>query len=132
MTRARLKAALLLVAVLLVGAVGGGAVATTVAARRVTALFEGSPKDTMARLYGFVLHRRLHLSAQQQRDVEAVVREDHAELAKLMQTIEPRLAELRHRRHARIRALLTAEQQRGFDALAARFEARHREELDVE
>ena len=132
MSRPRARAALLLVAVLLVGAVAGGALTTVVIARRLTALFEGSPKDTMAKLYGFELDRRLRLSPAQRTEVEAIVREDHAELARLMQTIEPRLGELRHRRHARIRALLTPEQQQKFDPLEARFEERHRAEIDLD
>ena len=53
MRRPRLSATLLLVGVLLVGAVGGAALATLVITRRLTALFEGSPKLTMARLYGW-------------------------------------------------------------------------------
>jgi hypothetical protein len=128
---ARVKAFLSLLAVLLLGVVIGGAGATVVITRKLTALLD-SPKDTMARLYGFELDRRLHLSREQREQVEAIVRADHAPLAKLMQTLEPELVQLRQRRHERIRALLTAEQQPRFDEMARRFEQRHREEIDLE
>lgn len=132
MMRARTKAIALLVAVLVVGAILGSALTTIVITRRLTALFDGSPKDTMARLYGFELDRELHLSREQRAAVEEIVREDHAPLAKLMQTIEPQLTVLRHARHARIRALLTPAQQPRFDQLADRFEQRHRAEIDLD
>jgi hypothetical protein len=128
----RLSAVLLLVGVLVVGAVAGAAGATLVITRRLTALFEGSPKLTMARLYGFELDRQLHLSPEQRAAVERIVAEDHAELARIGQGNEPRLQPLRQRRHARIRELLTVEQQARFDELAQKFEQRRRQEIDLD
>lgn len=130
MKRRRLLAALVLVGVFLLGAVAGASTATVVVARRIARLFE-SPKETMARLYGWQLGRRLHLTDAQRAEVERIVLDDHAELAKLWQTIEPQAAELRRRRHARIRAILTPEQQREADVLEGEFERRHREEIDL-
>jgi hypothetical protein len=130
--RPRLGAALVLLSVLLVGAIAGAATATLVITRRLSQLFEGSPKQTMARLYGFELGRQLHLSSDQRSAIESIVAEDHVELARLGREHEPQLSVLRHRRHARIRELLTPAQQSKFDQLSAQFEQRRRQEIDLD
>jgi hypothetical protein len=131
MTRPRLRAALLLVAVFAAGAVAGGALSIHVATRRVAAILHGDPKQTLPRLYGEVLGRRLHLTAQQRADVERIVGDDHAQLARMGQSLYTEAAEMRRRRHARIREILTPSQQPVFDALAAEYERRRREEIDL-
>jgi hypothetical protein len=131
MKRPKLGAALVLAGVLVVGAVAGAAGATLLITRRLGALFE-SPQLTTARLYGFELDRQLHLSPEQRAAVERIVAEDHAELARIGRDDEPRLAPLRQRRHARIRELLSPAQQTRFDELAARLEARRRQEIDLD
>jgi hypothetical protein len=83
------------------------------------------------RTYGWLLGRRLHLSEAQRAEVERIVREDRPEVAKLWRSIEPQAAELRKRRHERIRALLTPEQLRAAEALEREFDRRHQEELDL-
>jgi uncharacterized membrane protein len=130
-TPVRLRAALVLVAVFAAGAVAGGAVAVHLGTRRFAAILEGDPKLTLPRLYGEVLGRRLHLTAQQRADVERIVGEDHAELARMGQSLYTEASEMRRRRHARIREILTPAQQPAFDALAAEYERRRRAEIDL-
>ena len=127
----RARAALVIVAVFLAGAVVGSALTVRVVARRVSAIFEGDPKQTLARLYGAELDRRLHLSRDQRKAVEQVVNDDHAALARLGQSSYPELSEMRRKRHARIRELLTPEQRATFDVIAVENEKRRREEIDL-
>ena len=69
MRRRRLWAALVLAGVLVLGTVIGAATATMVITRRLRRLV-AAPKQTMARIYGWELGRRLHLSAAQRAEVE--------------------------------------------------------------
>jgi hypothetical protein len=131
MTRSRLRAAALLAAVFVAGAVAGGALAVTLSMRGLSAILEGDPKQTLARLYGAVLERRLGLTAQQRAEVERIVNEDHAELSRMGQALYSETSEMRRRRHARIRALLTPAQQPAFDQLAEEYERRRRDEIDL-
>jgi hypothetical protein len=128
----RAKALLILLAVFLAGAATGSAVAVHVAARRMRALFEGEPQLVLPRLYGATLDRRLHLTADQRRAVERIVEDDHAERARIGQTVYPQLVELRRRRHARIREVLTAEQRVMFDPMIQELELRRRQDLDLD
>lgn len=127
----RAKAAAVVLGAFVAGAVGGSALTLHVAARRVTALFAGDPRGTLARIYGAELGRRLHLRADQRVDVERIVDADHAELARVGRTVYPELVEIRRRRHARIREILTPEQRPVFDGMVEDFERRRREELDL-
>ena len=127
----RARAALVIVGVFLAGAVVGSAVTVRVVARRVSAIFEGDPKQTLARLYGAELDRRLHLTRDQRGAVERIVNDDHGTLARLGQSSYPELSELRRKRHARIRELLTPQQRAAFDVLAEENEKRRREEVDL-
>jgi hypothetical protein len=125
------KAALLLLAVFLLGAASGGALGVRMTARRLGAVFEGDPRGVLPRLYVYEIDRRVGLSAEQRAQVAEIVEADHGELARIGQGLYPQLSELRARRHARIRAILTPEQWPAFDALAARQERRRREEIDL-
>jgi hypothetical protein len=128
----RLRAALVLAAVFLVGAIGGGAAVTLLITRRIAAVFEGSPKRTMAKVYAFELDRKVGLTRQQREEVERVVYDDHAAIARELQRIEPELSALRKARHQRILALLSLEQRAVAEKLDEKFERRHREEIDLE
>jgi hypothetical protein len=131
LNRTRLRAAVLLVVVFVAGAIAGGALAVKLSMHGLTAILEGDPRQALSSLYGAVLGRRLHLTDEQRSAVVRIVDEDHAELARLGRTLYPEMSGMRRRRHARIRALLTPAQQAEFDVMAADYERRRREELDL-
>jgi hypothetical protein len=131
-SRARFKAAAILAGVFLAGAVSGGALTARVVSQRFQSILEGNPKRVLPRLYGEVLSRRLGLSAAQRTEVESIVDDDHAELARAGQGLYAELSAMRRRRHERIRAVLTPAQQPVFDALVADYERRRREEIDLD
>ena len=85
----------------------------------------------MARIYGALLDRKLHLSREQREQIERMVYEDHPAVAKQLQRIEPELAQLRHARHLRILAVLTPEQRTLAEQLDEKNERRHRDEIDL-
>jgi hypothetical protein len=125
------KAAVVLVGTFLAGAVGGGAMTLHVMTRKLSALFEGEPTHTLARLYGAELDRRLGLHDGQRAEIESIVDADHAELSAVGQEVYPALAAIRKRRHARIREVLTPEQRTTFDAMVEANERRRRAEIDL-
>ena len=127
----RTKAILVVLGVFLAGAVGGSALTLHLVARRLSGLFEGIPKHTLARLYGEELGRRLHLSAEQRAEVERIVNDDHTELARVGQSLYPELSDMRRKRHGRIREILAPEQRAAFDALVDENERRRRAEIDL-
>jgi hypothetical protein len=131
MRRPRLIAGLLLAAMFAVGAVVGAAVTAALGARQLTAVFEGPPQGTVARAYGWRLRWALHLSRAQEAEVVRIVQEDHDEAAAVRREAEPRLVEIRRRRHERIRSVLSRDQQRAFDQLVTRYEAQRRQELGI-
>ncbi len=127
----RARAAVVLLGAFLAGAVGGGAITLHVVTRKLSALFEGDPTQSLARLYGADLDRRLRLQDGQRAEIERIVNADHAELSAVGREVYPRLAEIRKRRHARIREILTPEQRATFDAMVIANERRRREEIDL-
>ncbi|HEX3769317.1 MAG TPA: hypothetical protein VHV30_00565 [Polyangiaceae bacterium] len=130
--RARLRAVVILLGVFAAGAVSGGAIMARTVSHQIQRVLEGNPKKVLPLLYGDVLARRLGLSDAQRSEVERIVDEDHAELARAGRTLYPELSVMRQKRHARIRALLTPAQQGPFDAMVADYERRRREEIDLE
>ena len=131
MKAVRLRAGALLAAVFLAGAAAGSALAIHLSMRGFAAILEGDPKRSLALLYGDVLQRRLHLTPAQRGEVERIVDDDHAQLAQMGRALYAETSAMRSRRHARIRALLTPAQQIVFDQLAAEYERRRREEIDL-
>jgi hypothetical protein len=70
------------------------------------------------------LTRELDLRADQQQQVETILRESGEEFARLRQEIRPRFQEIRGRSRDRIRALLDPGQQARFETLAQEWERR--------
>jgi hypothetical protein len=70
------------------------------------------------------LTSELNLRADQQQQVEAILRESGEEFARLRQEIRPRFQEIRERSRGRIRALLDPGQQANFEKLAQEWERR--------
>ena len=127
----RAKAAGVLAAVFVAGGVAGGSLAVHVVASKIHSVYEGDPRTVLGRMYARELGRRLGLGSTQRTEIERIVDDDHPELARMGQALYPQMAELRRRRHSRIRSLLTAEQARTFDTMAEAYEQRRRAEVDL-
>jgi hypothetical protein len=85
------------------------------------------PRRDVARFQQLMLKRLtgdLDLRADQQQQVEVILRESGEEFARLRQEIRPRFQEIRERSRARIRALLDPGQQATFEKLAQEWERR--------
>ncbi len=77
------------------------------------------------------MKRDLNLNAQQETEIRAVLEETRAGFRSLRSEVRPRYDALRQNSRARIRALLTPEQQQRFDAKTAEIDARRdRDEKD--
>lgn len=87
----------------------------------------GSGRRDPQRFQQFMLKRltsELNLRAEQQQQVEAILRESGEEFARLRDEIRPRFQAIRERSRDRIRALLDAGQQVKFETLAQEWERR--------
>ena len=73
------------------------------------------------------MRSELNLTDEQTKAVSAILDETRNEYRALHTELKPRFDEPRQKARARIRALLTAEQQQKFDAMVAQRDA-HREE----
>lgn len=121
--RPRLKGALLL---LLAFALGAGTGALGFGLYQSRAGWWGPRRDA-GRFQQLMLKRltsELNLRADQQQQVEAILRESGEEFARLRQEIRPRFQEIRERSRGRIRALLDPGQQVKFETLAQEWERR--------
>ena len=124
--RTRLKIWLLLVVVFGLGYVTGVAVIELYDSRasgdrpeaRERAMHEGFEN----------MRRELNLTDEQTTAVRAVLDETRNEYRTLRTELRPRFEEPRQKARARIRALLTPEQQQKFDANVAQQDARHGDE----
>jgi Spy/CpxP family protein refolding chaperone len=70
------------------------------------------------------MRRDLNLTDDQSRDMQRVLDETASEFRTLRSELRPKYEEMRLKTRGRMRALLTAEQQQKFDALAAEIDAR--------
>lgn len=121
--RPRLKGALLLLLAFVLGATAGALGFGLYQAR--TGWW--GPRRDAGRFQQIMLKRltsELDLRADQQQQVEAILRESGEEFARLRQEIRPRFQEIRERSRDRIRALLDPGQQAKFETLAQEWERR--------
>jgi hypothetical protein len=120
----RMKGALLLLFAFALGATTGALGLGLYQAR--TGWWGGARRDP-ARFQQFMLRRltrELDLRAEQQKQVEAILRESGEEFARLRQEIRPQFQQIRERSRDRIRALLDPAQQAKFETLAQEWERR--------
>jgi len=120
--RTTLKIWLVLVAVFVLGSVTGAA---------LTGLYRSRasgdrPRATSERFEK--MRRELSLTDQQTASVRTILDETRNEYRTLRAELRPRFDEPRQKARARIRALLTLEQQQKFDAMVAQQDAKHDEE----
>jgi hypothetical protein len=111
-----LKVWLVLVVVFVLGSVTGGAV--TGFYRSMSRPDRNAPRDKMEKL-----RRDLNLTDDQVKSVSAILDETKNEYKALRTELKPRFDEPRLKARARIRALLSAEQQQKFDAMVAQVDA---------
>ena len=71
------------------------------------------------------LQRNLNLNDQQATQIRAIVSETRESYRQLRTEVNPQYDAIRQRARARIRALLTPEQQQKFDSMIAERDARH-------
>jgi Spy/CpxP family protein refolding chaperone len=129
--RPRLKGGLLLLLAFLLGAASG------VLGLRVYQLRTGhwEPSRNPARFQQIVLQRltrELDLTADQEQQLQTILRETGQEFAKLRAEFGPKLESIRVRSQERIHAILNPAQQTKFDALAKRWERHHERESERE
>ena len=124
--RTRLKIWLVLVAVFVLGSVTGAA---------LTGLYRSRASGDRPEARERAMHERfermrqqLNLTDQQTTAVRAILDETRNEYRALKTELRPRFEEPRQKARARIRALLTPEQQQKFDAMVVQQDAQHEEE----
>jgi Spy/CpxP family protein refolding chaperone len=124
--RTRLKIWLVLVAVFVLGSVTGAA---------LTGLYRSRASGDRAGAHEHAMHERfekmrteLNLTDEQTAAVRAIIDETRNEYRALKAELRPRFEEPRQKARARIRALLTPEQQKKFDVLVAQQDAEHDEQ----
>lgn len=109
-------------AVLLIFGIGfvAGALAINVYRARHVASSSASHRDRFERVM-----EQLQLSAEQRDQVKAIFDEASAQLTEMRKESQPRFHEVREQTHARLRAVLTAEQWEQFQKLTSDFRERH-------
>ena len=123
--RTRLKIWMVLVAVFVLGCVTGVALTGLYRSRASngTESRERAMHERFERM-----RRELNLTDQQTTTVRTILDETRSEYRALRTELRPRFEEPRMKARARIRALLTPEQQQKFDAMVAQQDAQHDEE----
>ena len=111
-----LKVWLVLVVVFVLGSLTGGAV--TGFYRTMSRPERNAPRDKMEKL-----RRDLNLTDDQVKSVSAILDETKNEYKALRTELKPRFEEPRQKARAKIRALLSADQQQKFDAMVAQVDA---------
>jgi hypothetical protein len=111
-----LKVWLVLVVVFVLGSLTGGAV--TGFYRAMSRPERNPPRDKMEKL-----RRDLNLTDDQVKSVSAILDETKNEYKALRTELKPRFEEPRLKARAKIRALLSADQQQKFDAMVAQVDA---------
>jgi Spy/CpxP family protein refolding chaperone len=123
--RTRLKIWMVLVAVFVLGCVTGVALTGLYRSRASS----GSESRERAMHERFERMRtELNLTDQQTASVRTILDETRNEYRTLRAELRPRFEEPRTKARSRIRALLTPEQQKKFDAMIAQQDAQHDEE----
>ena len=124
--RTTLKIWLVLVVVFVLGSVTG---ATLTGLYRSRASGDRPEARERAKSERFEkMRRELSLTDQQTTSVRAILDETRNEYRALRTELRPRFDEPRQKARARIRALLTPEQQQKFDAMVVQQDAKHDEE----
>jgi hypothetical protein len=111
-----LKVWLVLVVVFVLGSFTGGAV--TGFYRAMSRPDRNAPRDRMEKM-----RRDLSLTDDQVKSVSAILDETKNEYKALRTEMKPRFDEPRQKARAKIRALLSADQQQKFDAMVAQVDA---------
>jgi len=119
--RTRLKMWSILVGVFVLGAVTGSA---------LTGLYRSRASGPEARERAMHerfenMRRELNLTDDQTRQVRAIIDETRNEYRSLRAELRPRFEEPRQKARAKIRAILTPDQQKKFDAMVAQQDAQH-------
>jgi len=122
--RTRLKMWSVLVGVFVLGAITGAALSGLYRSRA-----SGSETRDKAMHERFEnMRRELSLTDEQTTAVRAIIDETRNEYRALRAELRPRFEEPRQKARTRIRALLTPDQQKKFDAMVAQQDAQHDEE----
>lgn len=124
--RTTIKILLVLVAVFVLGCVTGAALTGLYRSRASGDRPEARERATGERFEK--MRRELSLTDQQTTSVRTILDETRNEYRALRTELRPRFDEPRQKARARIRALLTPEQQQKFDAMIAQQDAKHDEE----
>ena len=124
--RTRLKIWLVLVAVFVLGSVTGAALTGLYRSRASGDRPEARERAMHERFEK--MRRELNLTDQQTTAVRAILDETRNEYRALKTELRPRFEEPRQKARARIRALLTPEQQQKFDTMVAQQDAQHEDE----
>jgi periplasmic protein CpxP/Spy len=114
-----------LVAVFLLGSVTGAALSGLIRSRA------GGARDSRERSSSerfAKMRAELNLTDQQTTQIKAILDDTKNEYKSLRTELKPRFDEPRLKARAKIRALLTPEQQQKFDALVARYDSRREDE----
>jgi protein CpxP len=114
-----------LVAVFLLGSVTGAALSGLIRSRASGArdARERSASERFAKM-----RTELNLTDQQTTQIKTILDDTKNEYKTLRTELKPRFDEPRLKARAKIRALLTPEQQQKFDAIVARYDSRREEE----
>jgi Spy/CpxP family protein refolding chaperone len=126
--RTTLKIWLVLVAVFLLGSVTGAAL-TGLYRSRASGGREARDRGRHEQRFE-KMRQELGLTDQQTNDVRAILDQTRNEYRALREELRPRFEEPRLKARAKIRALLSADQQKKFDELTARQDAEHKAESE--
>lgn len=128
--RTRLKILLVLVAVFVLGSVTGAALTGLLYRSRAGNDRAGGEKAMHERFEK--MRTELKLTDEQTKSVQTIIDETRNEYRALHTELRPRFEEPRQKARARIRALLTPEQQQKFDAMIAQRDAQREAQRDEE
>jgi Spy/CpxP family protein refolding chaperone len=124
--RIRLKMWLVLLGVFILGSATGAALTGLYRSRASGDRPEARERAMHERFEN--MRRELNLTDEQTTAVRAILDETRNEYRALKTELRPRFEEPRQKARARIRALLTADQQKKFDAMVAQQDAQHEED----
>jgi Spy/CpxP family protein refolding chaperone len=119
----RLKIWLVLVVVFVLGSITGAALTGLYRSRAGADRPEKAMHDRFEKM-----RRELNLMDEQTTQIRAILDETRNDYRKLREELRPRFEEPRQKARAKIRALLTPEQQQKFDAMVAQQDAQRESE----